>query len=269
MRIEFLVSTMNRTDPGFLEPMFRNLPIDEVHALVVNQCTQVAPPEAMPTPSETIRILSVSERGLSRSRNTALDNARGDICVLVDDDCVFRDSCLTDIRAAYTANTEADIITFGSLSSVTKRPRRPLPNRMKRHGLFSIFGVASIEISFRRAATEPRALAFDERFGLGSEYPVGEENIFLKDCLDAGLRLYSAPALIVETDEQTTGQRVLNNPGLRGKVFRRAFANDTLLLLALAYTSVRKYRYYKDEMSLLEYLGRMRAGARELAGDRG
>ena len=267
MKIEFLISTMNRNEPGALEAIFQHLPLDAIHALVVNQCTRIAPPQTLAMSNPNIRILSLAEHGLSRSRNTALDNACGEICVLVDDDCVLHESCLKDINAAYAANPDADIITFGSLSSVTRQPRKPAPKKVKRHSLFSIFGVSSIEITFRRAAIKHKALAFDERFGLGSRYPVAEENIFLKDCLDAGLRLYSHPALIVESDDQTTGYKMLNDPGLRGKVFRRAFANDALLLLALAYTSIRKYRYYKNQMGLFEYMRRMRVGAREFVRD--
>lgn len=264
MKIEFLVATMNRDDMGFLETIFQNLDIDDVNALVINQCTTIPPPPASSTPSQNIRVISVEERGLSRSRNLALRNATGDVCVIVDDDCIMRESCLDDIRNAYARDADADIVTFGSLSKISKQPIGNFPRTAKKHRLFSIFGVASFEITFRRSRILERSLSFDERFGLGARFPVGEENIFLKDCMDSGLRLQMEPAFIVETDEDTTGPKVLTNPALRGKVFGRAFKSDWLCSAALAYTSVRKHRHYKHEMGLVEYFQRMKAGVRDL-----
>jgi glycosyltransferase involved in cell wall biosynthesis len=264
MEIEFLVSTMNRTDLEFLRVMFRNLSLATLNITVINQCTEISPPEFIPTQSSTIKVVSVQERGLSRSRNCALAEARSDICMIADDDCIYTADCIEKIRAAYEELPYADLIVFRAYSRSTGKPLKNRDPVIRRRRRFLITNISSFEISFLRKKVQKAEVEFDERFGLGSEYPVGEENIFLVDCISSGLSVYSYPSFVLTTDENSTGYRIINNPVLRGKVFARMYGEGLIFMMSIACSSIRKYDVYKKEYGLMEYMKRMWQGAKEL-----
>ena len=84
MKIEFIVSTMNRTDLSFIDKMFVNIDVAKVRILAVNQCTTIPVPINNLSDRQNIRVISIDQKGLSRSRNVALENATGELCVLAD-----------------------------------------------------------------------------------------------------------------------------------------------------------------------------------------
>ena len=90
MKIEFLISTINRTNLDFLESMFKNVGMENVNALIINQCIDIDVSKEIKTPHKNIRIISVKEKGTSISRNLALKNMTGDIGTFTDDDLILR-----------------------------------------------------------------------------------------------------------------------------------------------------------------------------------
>ena len=48
-----------------------------------------------------IKFISCDEKGLSKSRNKAINNATGDICIIADDDVTYSDDYIEKIRQAY------------------------------------------------------------------------------------------------------------------------------------------------------------------------
>ncbi|CEP47881.1 Glycosyl transferase family 2 [[Clostridium] sordellii] len=83
--LEVLVSTMNQKDYSLIKKM--NIQTD---ALFINQC-DLNQYEELKKYEKNIRIISNTERGLSKSRNQALLNAKGDICLIADDDIKYVD----------------------------------------------------------------------------------------------------------------------------------------------------------------------------------
>ena len=85
--------------------------------------------------------------------------------------------------------------------------------------------VASVEIALRRSSIEESRLRFDEHFGLGAEFPTGEENIFLADALDKGLKLLYMPIPIVMHPPESSGQDYDNIKLVqaKGAMFERIF----------------------------------------------
>ncbi|MEG1999267.1 MAG: hypothetical protein RR015_04560, partial [Bacteroidales bacterium] len=67
---------------------------------------------------------------------------------------------------------------------------------------------SSVEITFRISSVKGK-ISFDDRFGLGSErLSCGEEEVFLRDCNDAGLNIKYFPFYIVEHHYETTGKKI-------------------------------------------------------------
>ena len=58
--------------------------------LIINQCNKDESVENI-CDGHRIRMISSTERGLSKSRNMALENACGDICLICDDDEIFEE----------------------------------------------------------------------------------------------------------------------------------------------------------------------------------
>ena len=86
--------------------------------------------------------------------------------------------------------------------------------------------VSSIEIAFRRDRIIQNKLYFDLRFGLGSDFPTGEEVIFLSDALKMNLKIKYIPKVIVIHPAQSSGGAYTNNPKLiqaKGAMFYRIF----------------------------------------------
>ena len=77
--IEILISTMNQKDDSLINKM--NL---HCNSLIINQCSYDSVKK-----KDAIRIINTTERGLSKSRNMAIENSIGDICIIADDDLVY------------------------------------------------------------------------------------------------------------------------------------------------------------------------------------
>ena len=80
MNLEVLLSCMYQEDMGIA--VRARVQSD---LLIINQCNKNGIDEVTDGVHH-IRMISSTERGLSKSRNMALENACGDICLICDDD---------------------------------------------------------------------------------------------------------------------------------------------------------------------------------------
>ena len=125
-------------------------------------------------------MISVKERGLARSRNLALDNALGDICLFCDDDEKLVCGYDTIIQKAFNDIKKADIIAFDYSEDKDYIHRY---NKLLYYGsgegrapLFKTY--ASVQICFRRERIINSGVKFDINFGAGSgKIGAGEETV--------------------------------------------------------------------------------------------
>lgn len=241
--LEVLLSCMNQTDHAILDTS--NL--RGVRTLVINQCG--SPEETLEQVDDLHRYLHTGTRGLSVSRNLALDLAEGDICLISDDDEFFLDGLEEKILQAYADLPDADIIVFW------------LTNRKKRHLLevrrltrYELLRVASWQISFRRRSVLDSGVRFDIRMGAGTGNGGGEENKFLFDCYDRGLKIYSVPVEIATGLEENStwffgyDEKFFYN---RGMSTRHILGFPMSSFYAIYYL-VRMYPEYKKDTSVLK-----------------
>lgn len=156
------------------------------NVLMVNQCHREADVTQGP-----VRMLSTTQRGLTRSRNMAIRNATADICLLCDDDEEFVDDYEQAILSVYAKLPQADVIIF-------KMKNRPasFDDRIQRLRFPKIMKVSSWQISFRRERLLRSGVFFDEHLGAGTGNGGEEELKFLLDCQRAGLNIYYVPVEI-------------------------------------------------------------------------
>lgn len=181
MTLEVLLSCMNQQDTTLAHTSRLT-----GNVLIVNQCCR----DDVIT-SDAVRMLSTTQRGLTRSRNMAIRNATADICMLCDDDERFVDGYEQAILSAYTQLPQADVIIF-------KMKNRPasFDNRIQRLRFPKIMKVSSCQISFRRKRLLQSGAFFDEHLGAGTGNGGEEELKFLLDCQRAGLKIYYVPQVI-------------------------------------------------------------------------
>ena len=137
------------------------------------------------------KFISTKERGLSRSRNMAIRNAIGDICLISDDDEELVDGYEDIINDAYSMQPNADLISFAF-----DRRDKSFPAFPAKHTLRSLLKTSSVEITFRIDVIIKKRICFDVKMGSGSGNGAGEENMFLITCRRNGLQMYYSPQII-------------------------------------------------------------------------
>ena len=85
--LEILISTMHKESLTFLEQMFPEGKYQAYTILIVNQTTNE---KQLQSHFPNIRVINSLETGLPQSRNLALKNAIGDICLIADDDVKYK-----------------------------------------------------------------------------------------------------------------------------------------------------------------------------------
>ena len=193
MNIQVLVASMNQTDHSLLGKM--NIQSD---VIVGNQCDRNEI-EDFEYKGFKARYLNFSERGVGLNRNNALMRATGDVCLLADDDMVFEDNYPEIVKNAFAKHKDADVIIFNLHEPVQTRYVIPKDSRVGRSNYLR-YGAA--RVAFKLSSVKGNAIYFNQCFGGGTEYPHGEDNIFLTDCLNKGLKIYAVPQYIASLTEE-------------------------------------------------------------------
>lgn len=254
-RFEVLLSAMHLGDWHYID----NLNISG-KALIINQADSEADEIC---DDGRVRFITCSERGLSKSRNMALRNASGEICMLCDNDVCYIDDYAEKIVSEFDRHKDADIIVF-----FIERPERkkPIFDREKKMNYISTMKIFSPEVAFRLASVKKAGLEFDENFGAGAEYSMGEENIFLYDALRAGLRIIYVPIKIASLlDTESTWFKGYTKKFFinRGAGYYRM--TNVFYHLLIWQFALRKIRLYGSEISFFEAVRAMYKGAKEYA----
>ncbi len=166
--------------------------------LVVNQTNYSKYPNI--TNSDKNRLfISTEERGLSNSRNTALRNATGDICLIADDDLEYLDGYEEIVKNAYKKYPDADIILFDFLEESSIRKRKSVAKYSGRLNYLQILRGNSVRISFKLKSIKENNLKFNTYFGAGSNhFTSGEDIVFLVDSFRKKLKIYYEPVPILK-----------------------------------------------------------------------
>ena len=145
------------------------------------------------------RMISTQERGLSKSRNMALQHAQGMICQLCDNDEILAEHYRETILNAYRELPNADVIVF-NVNRI---------NYSMKKSYYRIEGIRpapfyrtypSVMITFRRESLLHTGIRFDEQFGSGSCFGGGEDSLLIRDMRRAGLKIFEHPAVIATID---------------------------------------------------------------------
>lgn len=201
--IEILISTMNKTSLDFLELLFPYKHFSEFNILIINQTIST---QIVVSNYKNIRVINSFEKGLSKSRNLALENCSKKIALIADDDVVYCQNFDNEISKAFNKVSNQAIITFNHQRIGNQKPQNSSINSYE-HTLKTIEKVCSIEIAFQVASIQKHQLKFDEHFGLGATFETAEENLFLREALQKKLKMSFNPAVIVTHPLITSGKK--------------------------------------------------------------
>lgn len=262
MKLTVLLSAMHLQDENYIDTL--NVESD---AVVINQCDSVINKSVIHAcrsgKEVNVKYVETTERGLSKSRNMAIRTADAndadDVCILCDNDVEYVDGYEQIILKAYENHPDADVVVF-----FIKRPERSVPvfSSDKRMNYLSVLKIFSPEISFK--AANIKGISFNEQFGAGAKYFMGEENILLYDCLKAHKKVYYVPSMIAKVrDEESTWfkgytKEFFISRGANYAAMSKIFSHVLIWQFAL-----RKTNLYIDNFSLLSAVRIMYQGRRE------
>lgn len=231
-KLEVLVSAMHQNDLSLIEKICITS-----QALIINQCDRNDINE-----KEKIKMISTTERGLSKSRNLAITNAKGNICLICDDDEILYQNYEKMIIDTYEQYPQADIICFKVLLKNKK-----YAEKVYRVGFLSALKISSVQMTFKLSSIQKNKIKFDEDFGSGTFMGSGEENIFIYDCLKKGLKVYYIPVVIGEVKEsQSQWFKGFNEDYFykRGSIIYRLMGYiGVIYCLYFLITKWKRYRY--------------------------
>lgn len=185
MELQVLVATMNRQDLSLAEDM--NL---RQNVVIANQCGKWGMDEAIQD-GVKIQMISSDTIGVGINRNLALQAAQAEILLFADDDIRYYDSDLQGVIDAFRQLPDADVIFFGIDMTKNGEVFDRRRNKVGRVRLWNSLRYGACRMAIRREALIKHRLSFSVLFGGGSIYGSGEDTIFIRDCLRAGLKLYS------------------------------------------------------------------------------
>lgn len=126
--------------------------------------------------------------GCSNSRNSTMDLCSGDVYTFTDDDCWYKDDALEIVKNHFE-KYNADVCSFQHYDPIKEKstinyPKDPILGISKR----PVLKQATLDMWFNSKSIDPHKHKFDERFGIGTKYNSGEENIYLMDAYNGGCR---------------------------------------------------------------------------------
>ncbi|HIF9091539.1 TPA: glycosyltransferase [Photobacterium damselae] len=129
------------------------------------------------------------EFGISNSRNEAIKNANSDFIWFVDDDVILNKSFIINFITSDCFNNYDLCFSRIYCSDLDKSYKK---YNKQRKSKLSLLKVSSIEIIVSLNFIKENNIRFNPKYGLGAEYPSGEENLFLIDCYNKSARVYDS-----------------------------------------------------------------------------
>ena len=192
-RLEVLMSAMNQTDFSIAH----RTKVDS-DLLIINQCGEDRYDE-IEVNGHRWRMISTTSRGLSKSRNLALDNAEGDICLFCDDDEELCEGYADIILGAYKELPKASAIVF-NIKRINYKMKKTYYRikEARRAPFYRSYG--SPMLSFDLAKINKCGIRMNEHFGSGTPWGGGEDNLFQDDMKRCGMKIYEHPSEIATID---------------------------------------------------------------------
>ncbi len=203
--LEIVISTMDRENLDFLEPMFPFSTFSDFSILIINQTHKA---NILVSEFSGVRVINSTEKGLSKSRNVGLKMSVKKILLIADDDEVFKEGFDDFIISSYNSYPKAAVISFQVENEHQKSFRKYLEETKTNLNQLDLFGILSPEMSINKKVLDNSEVQFDVNFGLGARFQMGEEAIFLMDLKSKNQQIVYIPQVIASTPFLTTTDKL-------------------------------------------------------------
>lgn len=194
MKLQVLVSAVDQDVSTMAERMHL-----ESDAIIVNQTDHFGYSEYTHN-GRRIQCYEFMEKGVGLSRNNALMRAEGDIVLFADEDIVYDKGYEKRVLEAFDRHPEADFLLFNL--RVGEARATYYTKEYHRVHIWNAGRYPTYSFAVRRARLHAAHITFSLLFGGGAKYSNGEDSLFLRDCLKAGLRIYAHTACIGREQER-------------------------------------------------------------------
>ncbi|CAM4212041.1 glycosyltransferase family A protein [Erysipelothrix aquatica] len=255
--VSFVISTMHRK---FDDTLAKRMKLESDY-VIVNQTDNN---EIFYDNDKNVKWINSTTRGLSKSRNIAIRNCSSEVVVLSDDDLEYVSNAKEIIQNSFDRNQNYDVIAF--MVDGIEQHFKDYPNKEKVISYIQSMKLSSVQIAIRKSVFDNASVHFDERFGSGSKYYLGEENILLFDILKKGHKVKFIPEKIADLHiGQSTWFEGYNREYFinRGASYRRM--SRLMYLPLIMQFAIRKRSLYKDNLSLSCAIRYMLQGSKEFS----
>lgn len=214
---------MERSDLSFLESIFgcsiANIPVS---VLVVNQSLNTI----LDSDYDHIKVINDKSYGLSRSRNLAIQYASKELLWILDDDVVIAKNAFDNILKVYNLDDNVAIMIYRIVLENGSFFRN-YKNLKVIKSIADLIGLCSIEMVLNKSYIQNYNLKFNENFGLGTDFPVGEEFLYAAQLFKAGAKIKFNDAAIVIHSSNHSAKDVMNPNILaaRGAIYKILYRN--------------------------------------------
>ncbi len=255
-RLELLVSALNADTEELIKKM--NIGSD---AIIINQCGQVGYSEER-ADGHNIRIFSFDEKGVGLSRNNALLRASNELVLFSDEDIVYADDYEKKVCEEFDRHPEADMLLFNV--KVCEERFTYWNKSFGRVGLMNCGRYPAYSMAIRKKKLHDTGVTFSLLFGGGAKYSNGEDSLFIRQLIKAGIKCYRTDVVIgEEIPRPSTWFNGYNEKFFfdRGVLYHHLYGRMAMLMaLQFAY---RKRKIMCQTIPWTKALGIMKAGIAE------
>ena len=173
---------------------------------------------------DDVREIRLDSIGVTRSRNEAIREARGEVLVFGEENVEWIPAALNDLIALFADNPRLAVF-LGRAEDETGALRKRYPAYREPATIWNSARVGTIELAVRPELLRRAKLQFDENFGAGTDNYLGDEYILVADANRAGLRCEYFPLTISRHPRESSGTAFGTEADARARslVFDRVF----------------------------------------------
>lgn len=188
MTLQLLVAAMN-CEPRELA---KEMQIDS-DAIIVSQGEHYGY-EELEWQGHRLRYFAMAERGVGLSRNHSLMRAEADISLFADEDIIYEPGYEKAVLEAFAAHPAADMLLF-NVQAMQGRETYHNDSFGRVHR-YNCGRYPTYSFAVRTERIHQKNITFSLLFGGGAKYSNGEDSLFIRECLKAGLKVYKVPVTI-------------------------------------------------------------------------
>lgn len=256
-KLSIIVSTINNNISRIHQSIFT-----QENVTIINQIPKKFNNNKQSKIHEKVKWIDFDQKGLSKSRNLALELCDTNYVYLCDDDVELVNNFHLIISNSINKYPDVDVFAFNVKGKnnffkkkYTKEFNINLLNSMK---------LSSVQLVYKMDFIKRFQIRFDEDFGAGSIYKMGEENIFLTDCIKKGASIRYIPETIALV---TLGNSSWFTGFNEKYFFDRGAINFRIMgRISILYSiifCIRKYNIYKKEITFSRAITSILKGIRE------